>query len=72
MRQSNVKKKEIFMPAPSEAFTIAMLYKEEKAKAGYQAAVLLSSSVATLGSSFCNPLRQAWQFTLNLFQGRTF
>ena len=29
MRLSNVKKKEIFMPAPSEAFTIAMLYKEK-------------------------------------------
>jgi hypothetical protein len=51
MRLSNVKKKEIFMPAPFEAFTIAMLYKEkkatEKATAGYQAAVLLSSSVAS-------------------------
>lgn len=35
MRLTNVKKKEIFMPAPSEAFTIAILYKEKKAKAGY-------------------------------------
>ena len=35
MQLSNVKKKEIFMPGPSEAFTITMLYKEKKAKAGY-------------------------------------
>lgn len=35
MRLRNVKKKEIFMPGQSEAFTIAMLYKEKKAKAGY-------------------------------------
>jgi hypothetical protein len=35
MRLSKEKKKEIFMPAPSEAFTIAMLYKKKKAKAGY-------------------------------------
>jgi hypothetical protein len=59
MRLSNVKKKEIFMPAPSEAFTIAMLYKEKKAKAGYQAAVLLSSSVASHTSGFGNSIRQA-------------